>query len=86
MILAIVVLLCVLILIFGMKFIPAKLTGIILFAAAICITAGICISQPVMHKPFSINIIEYLIKFNDDGSVSTTKQTTTTVLEEKNQK
>ncbi len=86
MILAIIVLLCAFIIIFGIKFAPAKLTGIILFAAAICITAGICISQPVMHKPFSINIIEYLIKFNDDGSVSTTKQTTTTVLEGKNQK
>ena len=33
-----------------------------------------------MHKPFSINVIEYLVKINDDGSMSTTKQTTQTVL------
>ena len=86
MILAIVVLLCVLIVILGMKFMPAKLTAFLLFLTAVCLTVGICIMHPVMHKPFSINIIEYLVKFNDDGSVTTTKQTTTTVLEDKVQK
>jgi hypothetical protein len=44
------------------------------------VTGWICASSPVMHKPFSINIIEYLIKINDDGSMSTTKQTTQTII------
>lgn len=86
MILAIVVLLCVLAVIFGIKFMPPILTGILLFLTVICLTVGICVLQPSMHKPFSINVIEYLVKFNDDGSVTTTKQTTTTVLEDKVQK
>ena len=43
-------------------------------------TVSICAVSPQMHKRFSINIIEYLIKINDDGSMSTTKQTTQTIL------
>ena len=40
--------------------------------------------KPALHKPFSVSIIDYIIKFNTDGSVTTTKQTTTTVLKEDN--
>ena len=54
----------------------------VIIAVAVCFTIGVCISKPDMHKPFNLNIIEYLIKINDDGSVSTTKQTTTTVLKD----
>jgi len=68
------------------KFTPkldlGKMTSVILIFLVI-ITASICIIRPVMHKRFSINTIEYLIKINDDGSMTTTKQTTTTVLEKK---
>ena len=48
-------------------------------------TVGICATAPKMHKPFSINIIEYLIKINDDGSMSTTKKTTQTVIKKQQQ-
>ncbi len=37
--------------------------------------------KPKMHKPFSFAVIDYLIKFNDDGSMTTVKQTTTTKLQ-----
>ena len=40
--------------------------------------------KPALHKPFSVSIIDYIIKFNTDGSVTTTKQTTPTVLKEDN--
>ena len=43
-------------------------------------TAWILIGSPVMHKQFSIDIVEYLVKINDDGSMSTTKQTTKTII------
>ena len=52
----------------------------LLITVAIVATVIICISAPQMHKQFSFNIIDYLIKFNDDGSMSTTKQTTQTIL------
>jgi len=47
------------------------------------LTATICFIQPKMHKNFRLNIIEYIMKINADGSVSTTKSTTTTVIKEK---
>lgn len=53
---------------------------ILIFTVVVLVTVGICVIKPKMHKPFSFNIIEYLIKFNSDGSVSTTKQTTSTTL------
>lgn len=86
MVLAIIILITVLLGLFLFKKISLKATGLILGVMVFCATAAICIVKPVMHKPFSVNVIEYLIKINDDGSVTTTKQTTTTVLEEKVQK
>lgn len=66
------------------------LANIVKFGLKICVylivfivfgvTAWICISQPVMHKPFSVNTIEYLLKINKDGSMTTTKQVTQTVI------
>ena len=46
-------------------------------------TGVVLISKPVMHKQFNVSVIDYLIKFNDDGSMTTTKQTTTTQVQEK---
>ncbi len=86
MILAIIILLAVIAAIFLLKTMPAKISSIIIIIFVFGITAGICILKPVMHKPFSINVIEYLIKINNDGSITTTKQTTTTILEDKTQK
>ena len=57
-----------------------KFSIIGLLVVMLGVTGWICASSPVMHKPFSINIIEYLIKINDDGSMSTTKQTTQTII------
>lgn len=86
MVLAIVILVLALAGILLTKFLSSRLFGILFFILALCVTVGICIAKPVMHKPFSINVIEYLIKINDDGSITTTKQTTTTVLEDKSEK
>lgn len=51
---------------------------LILFA----VTGFIVIKKPVMHKEFSLSVIDYLVKFNTDGSVTTTKQTTTTQIKQ----
>jgi len=50
------------------------------------ITVFYVIKTPTMHKPFQINVIEYILKFNDDGSITTTKSTTTTIMKEENDK
>ena len=44
-------------------------------------TITLCCIAPKMHKQFSVSVIEYLIKINDDGSMSTTKKTTQTILQ-----
>ena len=49
--------------------------------AVILVTAGVYIAKPIQHKQFAIQIIDYLIKFNTDGSITTTKQTTTTQIQ-----
>ncbi|MBR1776016.1 hypothetical protein IJ750_02950 [bacterium] len=52
------------------------------FAVLIVAAAGtiwICSEKPDMHKPFSLDTIEYLFKINKDGSVTTTKQITRTM-------
>ena len=54
---------------------------IILFVV-LGVTVWVCTSTPDMHKPFSVETIEYLMKFNKDGSVTTTKQVTQTVIKE----
>ena len=51
---------------------------LILLAVVFCITFGVLIIKPHMHKQFSFSVIDYLIKFNTDGSVTTIKKTTTT--------
>ena len=59
-----------------------KLAALVILAIALCVTVYICKSQPDMHKPFSLNTIEYLFKINKDGSMTTTKQVTQTVYKE----
>ena len=58
--------------------------GAVLCLLFICATAWIWVEMPVMHKQFSIDIVEYLVKINEDGSMSTTKQTTKTILHKNN--
>ncbi len=59
---------------------------IILLLLILCTTIGICFIKPVMHKQLSFSVIDYLIKFNDDGSMTTIKQTTTTKLQKEDRK
>lgn len=61
-----------------------KIFAISLIAVAIVTTVGLCTVHPILHKQISVSIIDYLLKFNTDGSVTTTKQTTTTVIQEGN--
>ena len=60
-----------------------KVTSLIILATALGLTVWICVAKPDMHKRFSVNIIEYLMKINKDGSVTTTKQVTQTVVDKK---
>ena len=53
---------------------------IIVLLVLVVVTGFIVVQKPVMHKAFSLSVIDYLIKFNTDGSVTTTKQTTTTQI------
>ena len=54
-----------------------KTTFIFLIALFVLVgTVLILIMKPKIHKPFSITAIDYLIKFNNDGSSSITKTTT----------
>lgn len=61
-----------------------KIIGLGILIALAALTIWICSEKPEMHKPFSLNTIEYLFKINKDGSVTTTKQITQTVIREGN--
>ena len=61
-----------------------KMVLFFILAVVVSLTIWICVAQPDMHEPFSVNTIEYLFKINKDGSMTTTKQVTETVV--KNQK
>ena len=80
MVFAITLLVLVFILAFIFKFTSLKVAGVILCLSAFLGTFFIFIMQPKMHKPFSVDIVEYLVKFNTDGTMTTTKQTTKTIL------
>ncbi len=58
-----------------------KIVLFFVLAVVVCLTLWICIAQPDMHEPFSVNTIEYLFKINKDGSMTTTKQVTETVIQ-----
>ena len=60
-----------------------KMVLFFILVIAISVTVWICIAQPDMHEPFSVNTIEYLFKVNKDGSITTTKQVTETVVKDK---
>ena len=57
-----------------------KMVLFFILAIVVSLTLWICVAQPDMHDPFSINTIEYLFKINKDGSMTTTKQVTETVI------
>ena len=60
-----------------------KVIGFGILVFVLIFTIWICTAQPEIHKPFSLNTIEYLLKINKDGSVTTTKQVTQTIYKEK---
>lgn len=62
-----------------MRFKLFSITFLVLLAG---LTVAFCVSNPKMHKPFQLNIIEYIMKINADGSVTSTKSVTTTVIKE----
>ena len=59
-----------------------KIVLFFILAIAVSVTIWICAIQPDMHEPFSVNTIEYLFKINKDGSMTTTKQITETVIKD----
>ena len=61
-----------------------KMVLFFILAVIVSVTIWICIAQPDMHEPFSVNTIEYLFKINKDGSMTTTRQVTETVIKDKN--
>ena len=61
-----------------------KMVLFFVLAVVVSLTIWICIAQPDMHDPFSVNTIEYLFKINKDGSLTTTKQVTETVIKDGN--
>ena len=60
-----------------------KMVLFFLLAIVVSVTLWICFAQPDMHEPFSVNTIEYLFKINKDGSMTTTKQVTETVIKDR---
>ena len=60
-----------------------KIVLFFILAVAVSVTLWICFAQPDMHEPFSVNTLEYLFKINKDGSMTTTKQVTETVIKDK---
>lgn len=68
------------IVIFRVKAVTVKVVLIALLTFMAVTSVAIMVTNPQMHKMFSMSVIDYLIKFNDDGSITTTKQTTTTEI------
>lgn len=60
-----------------------KIIGLGILILAVSLTIWVCSVKPEIHKQFSLNTIEYLIKINKDGSVTKTKQVTQTIYNEK---
>lgn len=54
-----------------------KIFAALFIIIALVATVTVTIIQPKMHKEFNFNIIEKMIKFNDDGSTSIIETTTT---------
>ena len=53
---------------------------IVFFVCLAILTVFCVVKSPKLHKPFQVDIIEYILKFNDDGSLTKIKSSTTTVI------
>ena len=66
--------------IFRVKAVTVKVVLIALLTFMAVTSVAIMVTNPQMHKMFSMSVIDYLIKVNEDGTITTTKQTTTTEI------
>lgn len=85
MILALIILgifLILTVVIFKVKTVTTKVVLIALLTFMSVSGVALMVTNPKMHKMFSVSVIDYLIKFNDDGSITTTKQITTTEVKQ----
>ena len=57
-----------------------KAAGVSIIAAAIAASTAICLIKPKMHSPVSFEMIEYIFNINKDGSITTTKKITKTII------
>ncbi len=62
------------------KAVTIKVVLILLLTFVAVTSVAFIVTKPQMHKMFLLSVIDYLVKFNDDGSITTTKQTTTTEI------
>ena len=60
-----------------------KIFTTIVICFLLVLSVGFAVKKPKMHNPLQINVIEYFLKINSDGSVTTTKSVTTNVIKEK---
>lgn len=72
--------------VFKVKAVTVKVILIALLTFMAVTSVALMVTKPQMHKMFSMSVIDYLIKFNDDGSITTTKQTTTTEIKHEDAK
>ena len=61
--------------IFRVKAVTVKVVLIALLTFMAVTSVAIMVTNPQMHKMFSMSVIDYLIKFNDDGSIVATLTT-----------
>ena len=80
LIISIAVILAMIGLLFFIPKMKLSLPCITILILTFVVTGVLAFTRPALHKPLSMSVIEYLIKINTDGSVTTTKQTTTTEL------
>ena len=83
--LAIIIIIAIAVLFFIFKLLKfgMKIMTTVVLVVAVILTISLCVASPKMHKQFSIDIVDYIIKFNDDGTATTTKQTTRTIMQKK---
>lgn len=72
--------------IFKTKEVTVKVVLIALLTFMAVSSVAVMFTKPQMHKMFSMSVIDYFIKFNNDGSITTTKQTTTTEIKQEAEK
>ena len=62
-----------------------KYKGLLIFFVMLLVVLSvfIIVLKPKMHKVGQFSVIETILKFNSDGSITTTKQITRDVIKEK---